>query len=94
MQNRTLKRHLRNATIKVSLQKCIKIVRFHDYIYFYHITKVYIKKPFKSIFDFFCFHLFITLAFNPLLKPYAYSSLKQPESTCKYPTAATENVIC
>lgn len=85
-------KHLRNARIKVALQECIKIVRFHDYIYFYHITKAYIKKQFKSIFD--SFYLFITLAFNPLLKPYSSSFLKQPESTCKYPTTATTgNVI-
>lgn len=38
---------------------------------------------FKSIFDFFCFYLFITLAFNPLLKPYSYFSLNQAESICK-----------
>lgn len=67
----------------LAMKECIKIVRFRDYIYFYHITKVYIKMQFKSIFDFFCFYLFITLAFNPLLKPYSYFSLKQAESTCK-----------
>jgi len=58
--------HLRNARIKVALRECIKIVRVHNYIYFYHITEVYIKKQFKSIFDFFSIYLFITLAFNPL----------------------------